>query len=71
MQQIKSDGESLTIDQREREARRHIAHKLARIEQECWTLNEREAAGHCQAAIFLLNFRTRKTRKERTDEPRT
>jgi len=66
--QIESTGEVLTIGQREQNARRHIAHKLARIEQECWTLNECKAAGHCLAAIFLLNFRNR---KERTHEPRT
>jgi len=65
---IESTGEVLTIEQRERDARRHIAHKLARIEHECWTLNECKAAGYCQAAIFLLNFRIR---KERTDVPRT
>jgi len=65
---IESTGEILTSGQREQAARRHIAHKLTRIEQECWTLNERKAASYCRAAIFLLNFRTR---KERTDESRT
>ena len=56
--QIESTGEVLTIDQREQNARRHIAHKLARIEQELWTLGEWKAAGQCADAIDAMKTDT-------------
>ena len=67
---IESTGNILTIGQREHEARRHIVHKLARIEQELWILGEPIAAGHCAAAMDAMND-TRTPTKENEREPRT
>lgn len=58
MKQIESTGETLTIDQREEDARRHIIHALARIEQQCFTLGHGRAAEYCKQAIAELKTKT-------------
>lgn len=52
--QIESTGNVMSEKDRRLDARRHIIDVLATNEQRLWTLNEREAARHVQAAIDTL-----------------
>lgn len=51
---IESDGERVTLKEREARARKTIAEMLSRISDTLMTIDDKEAAFHCDAAIHSI-----------------